>query len=118
MVDLARAYEIPLPAGGTKKQILPPMIAAEQQGVFRTPPKHPYYLQKAGRNTDMPRVPMEPPPEIQQTVEPPPKERARRKESDYNRKQRLLQERGVPGKEVFGRTKADIDRMAEQHGIT
>ena len=39
---------------GTKLEILPALIAAEQQGVFKRPAIHPYYLKKAGFNPDRP----------------------------------------------------------------
>lgn len=52
MHDLARAYEIPVKSDGTKNEILPAMITAEQDGIFRTHPKHPYYFEKARRDPD------------------------------------------------------------------
>ena len=39
---------------GTKVEILPALIAAEQQGVFKGAAVHPYYLKKAAYNTDRP----------------------------------------------------------------
>ena len=52
--DLAKAYEIALPTEATKTQILPFMIAAEQAGQFRSPPKHPYHYLHAQMNHDSP----------------------------------------------------------------
>ena len=39
---------------GTKLEILPALIAGEQQGVFKRPAIHPYYLKKAAWNSDRP----------------------------------------------------------------
>ena len=52
--DLAKAYEIPVKEDGTKLEILPALIAAEQQGVFKRSAIHPYYLKKAAYNSDRP----------------------------------------------------------------
>jgi hypothetical protein len=52
--DLARAFDIDVPKDGTKKEILPPLLAAEASGIFRTQPKRPEYLAKAGRSADEP----------------------------------------------------------------
>ena len=129
LVDLARAYEIPIPPGATKKEMLPVMIAAEQRNVFKSEPKHPWYLQKAVRTTDTPYIPLPENPEIAaapaadgapqtqaQPVDPaaPRLTRTGRKESDYHRKQRILKERGI---KTFGLPKAEMDRLAEEHGI-
>ena len=55
--DVARAWEIPVERDGTKKDIMPMLLAAERQGVFKHPPKHPEFARRAMRNSD------EPPPE-------------------------------------------------------
>ena len=52
--DIARAWEIPVENGGTKPAILPALMAAERNGVFKFPPKHPEYARKASRNSDEP----------------------------------------------------------------
>ena len=52
--DLARAYEIPVKKDGTKAEILPALIAAEQQGTFKRPAAVPYYLKKAAWTSDRP----------------------------------------------------------------
>ena len=54
MHDLARAYKIPVKLNGTKPEILPALIAAEQQGIFKGPAAIPYYLKKAAWNSDRP----------------------------------------------------------------
>lgn len=56
LVDLAKAFNIPIKADGTKAEILPVMVEAEQQGVFREQPKRPEYLVKAMRDPDGPPV--------------------------------------------------------------
>lgn len=57
--DLARAYEIEVPKDGTKDQMLPAMINAEQSGIFRGPVKSEYHLMKAARDRDSSRgIPM------------------------------------------------------------
>lgn len=146
LVDLARAFEIDIPAGGTKDQILPPMITAEQQGVFSRPPKHPYYLQKAHQTSDIPYRPLPPNPELEVAapvaervptapVAPPVEDlpktatdpatdpnaprrtRTGRIESDYHRKQRLLREKGLPHEDIFGQSKQEIERLAAEHGV-
>lgn len=127
LVDLARAFDIPIPNGATKDQILPTMITAEQQGIFRTPPKNPYYFHKAHRTSDMPAVPQPENPElavataVPPVVDPPLQKppilsRAKRPENDYRRKQRLLKEAGVQG--AFGITKQAMDELAAEHGIS
>ena len=50
--DLAKAFRVQVPADGTKDQILPSLVAAEQQGVFRQQPIDPYYFHKAQRDAD------------------------------------------------------------------
>lgn len=55
--DLARAWEIQVPNGGTKKEILPMLIAAEAAGVFQRPAVHPEFARKASRNSDDPPLP-------------------------------------------------------------
>lgn len=135
LVDVARAYEINIPAGGTKRQILPSLITAEQQGVFKRPPKNPWYLQKAGRTSDMPYVDIGENPELPVTIttemksEPvvtssppvqaadpnvPRRTRTGRTETDYHRKQRLLKGQGV---NAFGWTKQAVNEAAAEHGI-
>ena len=52
--DIARAWEIPVENGGTKPDILPALMAAERNGVFKSPPKHPEYARRASRNSDEP----------------------------------------------------------------
>lgn len=68
LVDLARAYDIPILPGATKNEMLPAMIAQEQQGIFRTPPKRPWYLQKAQQTTDTPHIPMPENPDLQKVI--------------------------------------------------
>lgn len=133
LVDLARAYEIAIPEGATKRQMLPSLITAEQQGVFKRAPKHPWYLQKAARTSDMPYVDIGENPEMAEAVAAPVIERSRpggyagpldptaprltrtgRKESDYHRKLRLLKERGV---KAFGLSKQAMNELAAEHGI-
>lgn len=141
LVDLARAYEIEIPAGATKQQMLPSLITAEQQGVFRQQAKHPYYLQKAHQTSDMPYIPLPENPELAvaapvaevvpapatpappvarvQPTDPnaPRFTRTGRIESDYHRKCRLLRAKGLPREDTFGQTKAEIERLAAEHGI-
>ena len=112
LVDLARAFEIPIPSGATKDEMLPVMIAAEQRGIFRTNPKHPWWLQKADHTSDMPSVYLPPNPDIEQPVV---KAEKKKKESDYHRKQRLLKQMGV---DTWALPKAEMDRLAEEHGIS
>lgn len=50
--DLAAAFEIEILQNGTKAQILPAMLAAEQTGVFRTTPKNRLKLARAGWSHD------------------------------------------------------------------
>jgi hypothetical protein len=50
--DLARAYEIPIDMDATKPDILPGMLQAEQSGTFRTPAKHPVWLERASVDPD------------------------------------------------------------------
>lgn len=140
LVDLARAYEVDIPAGATKRQMLPSMITAEQQGVFKRQPKHPFYLHKAGRTSDMPYIPLPENPEFEEAspvVEQPrqggvkdPYEETRsrrdadpnaprltrtgRKESDYHRKQRLLKAKGI---NAFGWSKQAVNDEAAKNGI-
>lgn len=52
--DLARAFEIQADLDAPKPGILPALMAAEKQGVFRQPPSRPYYLLRAGRHPDEP----------------------------------------------------------------
>lgn len=52
LVDIARAYEVHIVRNSTKKQVLPIIIAAEEQGVFNGPPKNPWYFEKAKYNAD------------------------------------------------------------------
>ena len=55
--DLARAWDIPVENGGTKDKILPILMAAEETGTFRLPPKNPEFARKAMRNSDEPPFP-------------------------------------------------------------
>lgn len=50
--DLATAFDVQIKADGTKDEILPAMIAAEANGIFRQPPKYQEYLVKASRSAD------------------------------------------------------------------
>ena len=50
--DLAQAYEVPVEKDGTKSDILPGMLAAQDAGVFKQPPKHPEFIDKAVRSSD------------------------------------------------------------------
>ena len=52
--DLARAYEIAVPADGTKPQIMPALKAAQSEGIFNKSALHPEFLAKAARNADDP----------------------------------------------------------------
>lgn len=52
LTDLARAYEVSIPQNGTKDEILPAMINAEQAGIFKGPVKSQYHLLKASRDRD------------------------------------------------------------------
>lgn len=120
LADLARAYGITIPPNATKNEMLPSLITAEQQGIFKRPPLHPWYLQKAMRNSDDPVYPIPENPEIVQAPgdggsasEPVLK---KRKESGYHRKMRLLKEIGV---EVpWACPKDEMERLAAEHGIS
>lgn len=48
--DLGRAFGIRV--SGTKDQMLPLLLDAEARGVFKGPPRDPYYLRKAARSPD------------------------------------------------------------------
>lgn len=50
--DLAKAYDIAIPADATKNQIVPIMVSHEQAGVFRQPPKSRYHFLRAEMNHD------------------------------------------------------------------
>ena len=54
LLDLAKAYGIALPTEATKSQIMPFMIAAEQAGQFRKPPKDMYHYLMAQMDHDSP----------------------------------------------------------------
>lgn len=56
--DLAKAFDIPVDPNATKQDILYPLMAAEQRGVFREPAAHPYWLEKAMRDPDGPQTPL------------------------------------------------------------
>lgn len=51
---MARAYNIKTDPNGTKAQILPDLVAAEQRGIFKRPPVDEYYLRKASRDVERP----------------------------------------------------------------
>lgn len=55
--DLAIGYGVSVENGGTKDDILPPLLAAHKAGVFLRPPKHPEYARRASRNSDDPPLP-------------------------------------------------------------
>lgn len=135
LVDLARAFDIEIPPGATKNQMLPSLINAEQQGVFLGQAKNPWYLQKAGRTSDIRYVDIGENPELAvtitmeleskpvvtssppvQAVDPnaPRRTRTGRTETDYHRKQRLLKGQGV---NAFGWTKQAVNEAAAEHGI-
>ena len=122
LTDLARAFEIEIPDNATKKEMLYPLQAAEQQGVFKTQPKHPWYLLRANRNPDDPYVPLPPNPDDpvaapEPVSEPAPVKRMlpKRAEGSYRRRQRLLKAKGVKG--AYGITAQAMQEMAEEHGI-
>ena len=50
--DLAKAFEIPVENGGTANEILVPLLAAEKEGVFKLPPKHPEFYERAMKDSD------------------------------------------------------------------
>ena len=50
--DLAKAYEISVENDGTKENILVPLIAAETEGAFKLPPKHPEFYERAMKDSD------------------------------------------------------------------
>ena len=52
LIHLARAYDIQVNRDGTKKSVLPILVAAEEQGVFNQPPKNPYYFERARWSAD------------------------------------------------------------------
>ena len=52
--NLAKAWEIPVKQDGTKPEIMPALVAAEANGVFKTAAIHPYYLRQAAFNPDRP----------------------------------------------------------------
>jgi len=54
--DLAYAFDITIKKDGTKPEILPALLMAEQEGIFVQPPKRPEYVVKASRSTDDPPV--------------------------------------------------------------
>ena len=59
--DLAKAYGVEVKPNGTKEEIMPSMVVAEQQGIFKGPVKSPYYLEKASRQRDMVPEPLSTP---------------------------------------------------------
>ena len=50
--NLARAWEIPLENAESKDDMLVPLTAAQKAGVFKTPPKHPEFYEKAMKDSD------------------------------------------------------------------
>lgn len=52
LIDLARAYGVEINRDGTKRSVLRQMEAADENGVFRGPPKNPYYFERAKFNSD------------------------------------------------------------------
>jgi len=52
--DLALAFGVTVKKDGTKPEIMPAMLAAESEGVFRGKPVRPEYLAKAAISSDDP----------------------------------------------------------------
>ena len=50
--DLAKAFDIQVENGGTANDILVPLLAAEAEGAFKLPPKHPEFYEKAMMDSD------------------------------------------------------------------
>ena len=70
LVDLAQAYKIPINPEATKSQILPHMVAAEQQGRFLQPALDQEALQKALLNPDEHRKLNLTPPAVLEPIQP------------------------------------------------
>lgn len=49
---LAKAFDIAVENGGTTKDILVTLLAAESEGAFKLPPKHPEFYEKAMMDSD------------------------------------------------------------------
>jgi hypothetical protein len=54
--DLATAFGVAIKTDGTRPEVLPAMLMAEQEGIFQQPPKRPEYLVKASASADDPPV--------------------------------------------------------------
>lgn len=102
LVDLAYAYDIPVPKDGTKAQMLPIMVEHEQQGTFRGQPKRPEYLVKAMRNPDDPPVDWEAhrPPDIDV--------------NNFHHLQRVAKEYGVNS---FGKGRDELEAELKEKGV-
>lgn len=111
LVDLAKAYDLPIDPDAPKSDLLPALIDAEKRGVFNDPPEHPYYLRKAAYNPDLPH-------ENNDWGNPPPGGPQRgRPQSDFRRLQKLGARLGVAR---VGMTKAELEAaiksaMEEEH---
>ena len=57
MKDLAAAYGLEIPKDGTKTQVLPHLVQAEQEGVFHRDANNDSYLLRASRTSDDPPLP-------------------------------------------------------------
>lgn len=102
LVDLANAFGIAIPKDGTKMQILPIMVEAEQQGVFRMQPKRPEYLVKALRNPDEAPVDWEAhrPPDLDV--------------NNFHHLQRIAKEYGVNS---FGKGREELEAELKERGV-
>ena len=99
--DLARAFDIEVMPDGTKDQILPALVMAEQRGVFKGLVKRPYYLAKAARDRDLHKgIPLEMEnPDNAPKVDVPPAE------MDFRTLQKVCSEGGM---NTFGKGKKEM----------
>lgn len=97
--DLARAYGVEVKPDGTKPEILPAMVVAEQAGIFKGPVKSQYYLEKAARERDMIARPLSQP-----YPEDIPRARKPASEMDATELNRLCKEGGL---NTFGKSRKE-----------
>lgn len=57
LLDLASAFDVAVSRDGTLQQLLPPLLQAEQEGVFQREALRPAYLKRATRTPDDPPLP-------------------------------------------------------------
>lgn len=91
---------------GTKREILPALIAAEETGVFQRSAIHPYYLKKAAYNSDRP---------FENTAwGTPPKGKRPDNAGDYRALQKRAKELGI-GKKCWGMKEPELRKAIEEY---